>query len=69
MAPKKQASLLEIAQKGTGPVLEFRVPKEFIASNGIKSRRMINLISDKNIKGNTYAFPDGLPKEFLVKRF
>ncbi len=69
MAPKKQASLLEIVQKGKGPVLEFRVPKEFIEFNGLKSRRMINLIDDTNIKGTSYAFPDGIPKEFLVKRF
>ena len=67
LAPKKQASLLDIVRKGSGPVLEFRVPKEFLSTYGLKSRRMIQLVSDKNIAGSTYAFPEGLPKEFLKK--
>jgi hypothetical protein len=66
-APTKQMSLLEKVQKGQGPVLEFRVPKTYLSNYGTKSRRIINIADTPNIKGTTYAFPEGIPKEFLKK--
>jgi hypothetical protein len=70
MSPLKQIELQDIISKGGGPVLKFEVPNSFLKEFGIKSKP-VWLPSIKNIgtgvEGISYAFPYGIPKEFLIK--
>jgi len=66
ISPVRQKKYAEIAAKPYGPLLEFHVPKHFLNKYGIKSRQL-QVKGDPNAQGITYAFPEGLPREFLRK--
>ena len=80
MAPLKQKELTTLINKGPGPVLEFELPNSWLKKNSIKSKGDISvgrqvpsktvetpLYKKTDIEAPTYAFPNGIPKEFLIK--
>lgn len=66
LSPARQEKFAQLAAKPPGPVLEFHVPKSFLSKYGIKSRQL-QVKGDPTAQGITYAFPEGLPREFLRK--
>ena len=69
MSIKHQKELKGLIKKGRGPVLEFEVPNSYLDEFSIKTRRPASIAGDnlQPLDATNYAFPHGLPREFLKK--